>query len=1063
MRTAFIIILLTINAAVSATTYYIDPLGKDSNNGSSSSPWRTLAYACSKVTTKGDIIHVNSGTYTETVQSILAVGVSIEGEGIKSNIISNITSGYMIYLNSVNEGTNGNQHISKINMDGNSLTSPSAIIINARSNVKIYDCTFQNFGTSGVVFNGGAGYLSDAPKIYATGNEFHDNIISNCARYEYGTDNAFGCINIGAQEGMLVYNNNINQTQRAKGYNGYPIKFYSYGHNKGLKIYNNSLTAAPLMGTGYMFAIEMWNSEGGLEINNNVIYGCIDLVKPIKGTYSRGVDIHHNLIGWDNLMPAVDGEGEVGIHVEYSFSNLYIHNNHFRNLSMPLFVSSTTGYTLKDLYFYSNIVENVGTTNVNYKGWGIRMSANDNTCISDNWNIINNVFTGNTSGGLTAYGIQIPEGIVSNITIRNNTIQGFSVSPVFKNNTPSAANNVSIENNIFFENGNNNNPSGSATFANYVLDKNLKDNPLFVSSADFHLQSGSPAIGKGLKISWITSDYDGNAINDPPSIGPFEYYSAPEPVYQSSVIENSSPAMLEMTYSINLANIIPANSAFSVQVNSVVRNINSVAIVGNKVRLTLSSGVVYGDVVKVSYTKPSTNILQSASGVEAASISAKSVNNNCLSVSPLYLSSVVEDATPSLIEMTYNLNLANIVPAGSSFNVLVNSIVRTTNSVSISGNKVRLNLASAIKYGDIVTVSYTKPVINPLQSTTLIVASNILNKSVINNCKDLTKPNEPPEVVINYEPGSYSGFVGLIDATDTHDADNDVLTFEWIVPDSLSVSSKTDSKIQFLAPIVYTPKIIELQLKVSDGINLTSKSIQINILPYKPELEPARIADIEAVSYDATYYPQNVIDGDFETIWSSAGDNQWLFLNLEGSFKISYIEIAFLKGQKYSSFFDIYTSQDNLVWVPILTNVVSCNFSGDSQVFDYPLSLSNTECSFIKFIGHGNSHDDLNNISEFKIFGAPGSNSGSPFPGKNKIIIYPNPAPDYFNILFEEKFINPDLVRIIDLSGKVVFEDLIEGNIITVQIPPAIKSGIYIVELKSGSLTIFAQQLVVKR
>ena len=55
---------------------------------------------------------------------------------------------------------------------------------------------------------------------------------------------AGGNLNIGAQEGMLVYNNTIIQNQRESGANGYCIKFYSYGYNKGLKIYNNTLKAA---------------------------------------------------------------------------------------------------------------------------------------------------------------------------------------------------------------------------------------------------------------------------------------------------------------------------------------------------------------------------------------------------------------------------------------------------------------------------------------------------------------------------------------------------------------------------------------------------------------------------------------------------------------------------------------------------------------------------------------------------------------------------------------------------------------------------------------------------
>jgi len=101
------------------------------------------------------------------------------------------------------------------------------------------------------------------------------------------------------------------------------------------------------------------------------------------------------------------------------------------------------------------------------------------------------------------------------------------------------------------------------------------------------------------------------------------------PVYVSSVIENATPTILEMTYSLTLANIVPAASSFAVTVGGVARTVSSVAISDKKVLLTLSSAVVKGDVVKVAYTKPVTNPLQTADGLQAASLTtAQDVTNN---------------------------------------------------------------------------------------------------------------------------------------------------------------------------------------------------------------------------------------------------------------------------------------------------------------------------------------------------------------------------------------------------------------------------------------------------
>jgi uncharacterized protein (TIGR02145 family)/uncharacterized repeat protein (TIGR02059 family) len=205
------------------------------------------------------------------------------------------------------------------------------------------------------------------------------------------------------------------------------------------------------------------------------------------------------------------------------------------------------------------------------------------------------------------------------------------------------------------------------------------------------------------------------------------------PVYVSSIVENSTPTIIEMTFSFSLANIVPATSAFTVTVNSVSRTVNSVVVSGTKVQLTISSAIVNGDIVTVAYTKPATNPLQTLAGGQAASITAQSVTNIVGAVIPIYVSSVVESAAPTILEMTYSLSLANIVPATSAFNVKVNSVNRTVNEVSINGTKVQLTLSNAIVYGDIVTVAYTKPATNPLQTSAGGQAASITAQSVTNN------------------------------------------------------------------------------------------------------------------------------------------------------------------------------------------------------------------------------------------------------------------------------------------------------------------------------------------
>jgi uncharacterized repeat protein (TIGR02059 family) len=210
------------------------------------------------------------------------------------------------------------------------------------------------------------------------------------------------------------------------------------------------------------------------------------------------------------------------------------------------------------------------------------------------------------------------------------------------------------------------------------------------------------------------------------------------PVYVSSLIENATPNVLEMTYNMALANIVPAVASFNVRVNSNPQNVESVAVSGTSVILTLANEVEYGDIVTVAYTKPVINALQSTSALQAATISSQSVTNKVNPVGPIYLSSSIEDATPNILEIKYDEILDNSIPGTSSFIVMVNGVNRTINSVAISGNTVFLTLAIPVVYGDNVTVSYIKPTSNELKKASGEAAVSFSSpQPVTNNCLNL--------------------------------------------------------------------------------------------------------------------------------------------------------------------------------------------------------------------------------------------------------------------------------------------------------------------------------------
>jgi len=110
-------------------------------------------------------------------------------------------------------------------------------------------------------------------------------------------------------------------------------------------------------------------------------------------------------------------------------------------------------------------------------------------------------------------------------------------------------------------------------------------------------------------------------------------------------------------------------------------------------------------------------------------------------------------------------------------------------------------------------------------------------------------------------------------------------------------------------------------------------------------------------------------------------------------------------------------------------------------------------------VGLCNSADSWNYISELTIFGyghrLPTSYEQQP------VKIFPNPASTFINVRIEETTMAPDFIRIVSLSGKIVFEDMISPDLKEFIIPINLIRGIYIVQIGKGALTLCAQKLIV--
>lgn len=82
---------------------------------------------------------------------------------------------------------------------------------------------------------------------------------------------------------------------------------------------------------------------------------------------------------------------------------------------------------------------------------------------------------------------------------------------------------------------------------------------------------------------------------------------------------------------------------------------------------------------------------------------------------------------------------------------------------------------------------------------------------------------------------------------------------------------------------------------------------------------------------------------------------------------------------------------------------------------------------------------------------------------ERKAKIYPNPAHDFFNISIQDSTMFPLTIKIIDLSGKIVFINSLEQGIKNVQIPKNLTTSLYIISLESGNLIRQSQKLIIAK
>jgi hypothetical protein len=228
------------------------------------------------------------------------------------------------------------------------------------------------------------------------------------------------------------------------------------------------------------------------------------------------------------------------IYTSGPFSNITIEYNTFATRNdanaHSIFMSSTG--TISNINIRYNIFRSLKTSGASYQIQGGADTGSFTTL-----NVYNNVFYG--AGGQVDQALDIYAAITT-LNVKNNAFYNFGNSGHQHIFTDASVTGKSIDYNGVYTTGT------TPLTANQGAHDVWMSNPLFVSSSDFHLQSGSPLLNAGISVS-LTTDYDGVTVGNPPDIGAFEFVAACTPDHLTFTGQPSSAILNATLGTVNVA------------------------------------------------------------------------------------------------------------------------------------------------------------------------------------------------------------------------------------------------------------------------------------------------------------------------------------------------------------------------------------------------------------------------------------------------------------------------------------------------------------------------------
>jgi hypothetical protein len=415
------------------TTYYVSPNGNNQRgDGSLNNPWATLSFACSHVTTFGDIIHVNAGAYTDNTQCVLSLGVQIEGHSPSTVTIATTANPFISAVSNI-PTVNGSNEISGITFVGNGANA--AIASTGRNNQSIHNNVFHNFPVHGVLVQGKIPLFisavttcsnfstatSQAPNIECTVEPASTDWATGITIYQNTATNTNFMVH--TVKGAAIYDNTIDNSANA-GVSAFGHTAYFWS---GVRFYNNTLRIHDNERTN--INLEVWEIQDDTIFHDNVFDGWVSLV---QNTHGVGIPYSYEIYNNDFSSNIIQGNLSTALEVGFFVSNVRIDSNFFSNTGGNVTYHRAIGIwgtgPVNSINVTRNVLYNINGAGIEINSTFVTPEALLYPANIANVYIYNNAFDTMASGASAAVLLvnDGSSGAMSDVIVKNNIITDVS-------------------------------------------------------------------------------------------------------------------------------------------------------------------------------------------------------------------------------------------------------------------------------------------------------------------------------------------------------------------------------------------------------------------------------------------------------------------------------------------------------------------------------------------------------------------------------------------------------------------------------------------------------------